>query len=84
MPRRARRAALVLATDHATPLNNDRRLAMTTTANNTVSRDNEDKIMLDLANFIAKSAHPEDPRLEVAYAIARYLKLDWPSSYEDA
>ncbi|HEL3236840.1 TPA: hypothetical protein UMZ03_001885 [Stenotrophomonas maltophilia] len=57
---------------------------MTTTANNTVSRDNEDKIMLDLANFIAKSAHPEDPRLEVAYAIARYLKLDWPSSYEDA
>lgn len=50
----------------------------------TVSRDNEGEVMLDLANFIAKSAHPEDPRLEVAYAIARYLKLDWPSAYDDA
>ncbi|MDZ5813869.1 hypothetical protein U4I65_02310 [Stenotrophomonas maltophilia] len=57
---------------------------MTATANSTVASDNEDQIMLDLANFIAKSAHPEDPRLEVAYAIARYLKLDWPSAYEDA
>lgn len=57
---------------------------MTAAANNTVSRDNEDQIMLDLANFIAKSAHPEDKRLEVAYSIARYLKLDWPSAYEDA
>lgn len=49
----------------------------------TVSLGNENQIMLDLANFIAKSAHPEDPRLEVAYAIARYLKLDWPSAYEN-
>lgn len=55
---------------------------MTATANNTVSRDNEDQIMLDLANFIAKSAHPEDPRLEVAYSIARYLNLDWPSALD--
>ncbi|AYZ71317.1 TPA: hypothetical protein UL918_000010 [Stenotrophomonas maltophilia] len=55
---------------------------MTATATKTVSRDNEDQIMLDLAEFIAKSAHPEDPRLEVADAIARYLKLDWPSALE--
>lgn len=48
-----------------------------------VSRDNENQVMLELAEFIAKSAHPEDPRIEVAYAIARYLKLDWPSAYEN-
>ncbi|WWW34566.1 hypothetical protein V8017_16285 [Stenotrophomonas rhizophila] len=49
---------------------------------NSVSRSNEDQLMLDLANFIVKSAHPEDPRLEVAYAIARYQNLDWPSAWE--
>ena len=38
--------------------------------------------MLNLANRITESANPEeDERLEVAYAIARCLKLDWPSAY---
>ena len=44
----------------------------------------ENAQMLALANFITSSAHPEDPRLEVAYAIARYLKLDWPAAYDSA
>lgn len=55
---------------------------MSTTGNSSVSRENEDQIMRDLAEFIARSAHPEDPRLEVAYAIARYLNLDWPSAWD--
>ena len=55
---------------------------MSITANKSVSHDNEGRIMLDLAEFIAKSAHPEDPRLEVADAIARYLNLDWPSAFD--
>lgn len=41
------------------------------------------KQMLELANEITSSASPEeDELLEVAYAIARYLKLDWPSAYD--
>ncbi|TGY35213.1 hypothetical protein [Stenotrophomonas maltophilia] len=55
---------------------------MIPTTNNPVSRGNEDQLMLDFANFIAMSSHPEDPRLDVAYSIARYLKLDWPSAWE--
>lgn len=39
--------------------------------------------MLELANEITSSASPdEDELLEVAYSIARYLKLDWPSAYD--
>ncbi len=45
--------------------------------------EDENAFMQVLANRIAGNAYPEeDARLEVAYAIARYLKLDWPSAYE--
>jgi len=43
----------------------------------------ENALLKDIAERIAASACPEDPRLEVAYAIARHLKLDgWPAAYE--
>lgn len=45
-----------------------------------ITRENESSVMLALADFIASSAYPEDPRLEVAYAIARHLNLGWPSA----
>ncbi|MFL9582412.1 hypothetical protein [Stenotrophomonas sp. AB1(2024)] len=48
--------------------------------NTIVNRENEELVMRELAELIASSAHPEDPRLEVAYSIARHLKLGWPSA----
>jgi hypothetical protein len=39
-----------------------------------------DADMLALANRIAASTAPDDARGEIAYAIARYLKLGWPSA----
>src|SRR5665648_32462 len=40
--------------------------------------------MLEMANLIAASACPEEEsRLEVAYAIARHLRLDWPAAQLD-
>ena len=38
--------------------------------------------MVNLANRIAASSHPDDPRLEVAYSIARHLGLGWPAAQE--
>lgn len=44
----------------------------------------ENKFMLVLAYRIAGNSNSEeDARIEVAYSIARYLKLDWPSAYEN-
>lgn len=43
----------------------------------------ENETLRAIAEHIAASATPsQEERLEVAYAIARYLKLDWPSAYE--
>lgn len=42
----------------------------------------ENTFMKTLADRIVGNANPEeDSRLDVAYAIARHLKLDWPSAY---
>jgi len=44
-------------------------------------RTNEREVLEAVADRIAGNASPdEDSRLEVAYAIARHLKLDWPSA----
>lgn len=40
--------------------------------------------MLAIAEFIAASATPEDPRLAVADAISRHLGLGWPSASHPA
>ena len=38
----------------------------------------EKAVLLEVANRIIGNAHPEEnERLEIAYAISRYLKLDW-------
>ena len=36
--------------------------------------------MRELAEFIAATAYPEDPRLQVAYAIARHLNMGWQAA----
>jgi hypothetical protein len=47
---------------------------------NALIRADEPAVMRALAERIAGNAAPDDPRLEVADAIARYLKLDWPAA----
>lgn len=48
-----------------------------------VQAGDENLAMLDLANRIVRNASPdEDGRLNIAYAIARYLQPDWPSAHE--
>ena len=45
---------------------------------------NEERdLLVSLANKISNSTSPdEDSRIEIAYAIARYLNLPWPCAYE--
>lgn len=45
-----------------------------------ITRENEASLMLSIAEFIAASATPEDPRRAVADAISRHLGLGWPST----
>jgi len=49
-----------------------------------ITRENEASLMLAIAEFIAASATPEDPRLAVADAISRHLGLGWPSASHPA
>jgi len=49
-----------------------------------ITRKNEASLMLAIAEFIAASATPEDPRLAVADAISRHLGLGWPSASHPA
>jgi len=49
-----------------------------------ITRQNEERVMKDLAEHLAASTSPnDDSRIEIAYAIARHLKLDgWPAAYD--
>lgn len=48
-----------------------------------VTHENLDELLEACAEFIARSGRgPVDPRMQVAFAIARYLNLpDWPAAH---